>query len=74
MLVIKFLIAHGLLVALRKTKLYCKVLFNVYPSDWGHMLEENGKGISTRKVKRGYFVGEAAMTGRPSRYANIPNP
>lgn len=60
--------------SVKKNKEMLQGAFNVYPHDWGHMLEENGKGISTRKVKRGYFVGEAAMTGRPSRYANIPNP
>lgn len=60
--------------SVKKNREMLQGAFNAYPRDWGHMLEENGKGISTRKVKRGYFVGEAAMTGRPSRYANIPNP
>lgn len=48
--------------------------FNVYPSDWGRMLKDNNKGINTRKVKRGYFYGKAAVSGRPIRYVNIDNP
>ena len=60
--------------SVKKNKEMIQGAFDVYPSDWGKMLKDNNKGINTRKIKRGYFFGDAAVTGRPLKYAKIKNP
>lgn len=42
--------------------------FSVYPSDWLQYLKAAGKGISTRKIKRGYFYANGAVTGSDKLY------